>query len=101
MCANTLGNKALSDSDSDSDSDAHAFTLLHHVSQMMLYSLDHELFQAFSIIFLPVILVQVDLNFSHPKNTLPEEVWIFLDVFWQSLIWPCLHLVVNPLYLLS
>ncbi len=25
----------------------------------------------------------------------------FLDVFWQSLIWPCLHLVVNPLYLLS
>ncbi len=24
----------------------------------------------------------------------------FLDVFWQSLIWPCLHLVVNPLYLL-
>ncbi len=26
-------------------------TLLHHVSQMMLYALDHELFQAFSILF--------------------------------------------------
>ncbi len=30
---------------------AHAFTLLHHVSQMRLYALDHELFQAFSILF--------------------------------------------------
>ncbi len=30
---------------------AHAITLLHHVSQMMLYALDHELFQAFSILF--------------------------------------------------
>ncbi len=30
---------------------AHAITLLHHVSQMMLYALDHELFQAFSISF--------------------------------------------------
>uniref|UniRef100_A0A672LRF7 Probable global transcription activator SNF2L2 n=1 Tax=Sinocyclocheilus grahami TaxID=75366 RepID=A0A672LRF7_SINGR len=39
-----------------------------------------------------VILVKVDLNFSRPKNTFPEVVW---------LIWPCLHLVVNPLYLLS
>ncbi len=29
----------------------HAITLLHHVSQMMLYALDHELFQAFSILF--------------------------------------------------
>ncbi len=29
---------------------AHAITLLHHVSQMMLYALDHKLFQAFSII---------------------------------------------------
>ncbi len=39
---------------------AHSLTLLHHVSQM-LYVLDHELFQAFSIlVFLPVNLVQVD-----------------------------------------
>ncbi len=30
---------------------AHAITLLHHVSQLMLYALDHELFQAFSILF--------------------------------------------------
>ncbi len=49
----------------------------------------------------PIILVQVDLNFSRPKNAFPELVWIFLNVFWQSLIWPCLHVVVNSLYLLS
>ncbi len=30
---------------------AHAITLLHHVSQMLLYALDHELFQAFSILY--------------------------------------------------
>ncbi len=51
--------------------------------------------------FLPVILVQVDLNFSRPKNAFPEVVWLFFFFFWQSLIWPWLHLVVNPLYLLS
>ncbi len=56
---------------------SYAITLLHHVSQMMLYALDHELFQAFSILFLPVILVQVDLNFSRPKNAFPEVVWLF------------------------
>ncbi len=27
--------------------------------------------------FLPIILVQVDLNFSHPKNAFPEVVWLF------------------------
>ncbi len=32
---------------------AHAITLLLHVSQMMLYALDHELFQAFSMLFSP------------------------------------------------
>ncbi len=80
---------------------AHAITLLHHVSQMMFYALDHELFQDFSILFLLVILVQVDLNFSHPKNAFPEVVWLFQMFFWQSLIWSCLHLVVNHLYLLS
>ncbi len=47
-------------------------------------------------LFLPVILFKIYLNFSHPKNAFPEVVWLF----WQSLIWPCLHLVVNPLYLL-
>ncbi len=31
--------------------------------------------------FLPVILVQADLNFSRPKNAFPEVVWLFLDVF--------------------
>ncbi len=30
---------------------AHAITLFHHVSQMMLYALDHELFLAFNILF--------------------------------------------------
>ncbi len=43
--------------------------------------------------FLHVILVQGDLNFSCPKNAFPEVVWLFF--------WPCLHLVVNPLYLFS
>ncbi len=64
-------------------------------------TLHHELFEGFSILFLPVILVQVDVNFSHPKNAFPEMAWLFfLYVFWQSLIWSCLHLVLNPLYLL-
>ncbi len=27
--------------------------------------------------FLPVILVQVDLNFRYPKNAFPEVVWLF------------------------
>ncbi len=31
--------------------------------------------------FLPVILVQVDLNFSRPKNALPEVVWLFKIFF--------------------
>ncbi len=31
--------------------------------------------------FLPFILVQVDLNFSHPKNTFPEMVWLFFRCF--------------------
>ncbi len=66
---------------------------------MVLYALDHELFQAFSIyFFLPVILVQVDLN---SKEYFSRSGLAFLDVFWQSLIWPCLYLVVNTLYLFS
>ncbi len=50
------------------------FTPLH-VTQMMLCALDHELLQAFS--FLPIILVEVDLNFSRPKNAFPEVLWLF------------------------
>ncbi len=61
---------------------------------MMLYALDHELFQAFSILFLPIILVQVYLYFSHPNNAFAEVVWLFQMFFWQSLIRRCLHLVV-------
>ncbi len=60
----------------------------------MLYALDHELFQAFSILFLPIILVQVYLYFSHPNNAFAEVVWPFQMFFWQSLIRRCLHLVV-------
>ncbi len=58
---------------------AHAITLLHHVSQMMLYALDHELFQAFSILFSSRHsgTGQVDLNFSCPKNAFPEVVCLF------------------------
>ncbi len=62
---------------------AHAITLLHHVSQMM-NALDQELFQAFSILFLPVILVQVGFHFGCPNNAFPEVVWLSLDVFWWS-----------------
>ncbi len=50
---------------------SHAITLLHHVSQMMLYAL--ELFKAFSILFSS----QVDLNFSHPKNAFSDVVWLW------------------------
>jgi len=57
---------------------AHAFILLHNVSQMMLYALDHELFQAISILFSSHHSgVQVDLNFSRPKNAFPDVFWLF------------------------
>ncbi len=50
---------------------------------------------------LPVIRVQVDLNFIRLKLLFQKRSgFFFLNVFWQSLIWPCLHLMVNPLYLL-
>ncbi len=66
---------------------AHASTLLHHVSQMMLYALDHALF------FLPVILVQIDLNFSRLKNAFPEVIWLFFRCFLEksnlALFAPC------------
>ncbi len=42
---------------------AHAITLLHHVSQMLLCALDHELFQAFSILFSSRHSVQNPLYF--------------------------------------
>ncbi len=41
---------------------AHAFTLLHHVSQMMLYALDHELFQAFSKSFFCDLLFSTKIS---------------------------------------
>ncbi len=54
-------------------------TLLH-VSQMMLYALI--------------------MSCSKPSPYFSRSGLAFLDVFWQSLIWPCLQLVVKPLYLL-
>ncbi len=53
---------------------AHAITLLHRVSQMMLYALDHELFQAFCILF--------SSRHSGTGRSFPEVFWHFLDVFW-------------------
>ncbi len=50
-------------------------TLLH-VSQMMLYALDHELFQAFSRLFSSCPSGRLNLNFSRPKNAFPEELWL-------------------------
>lgn len=41
---------------------------LHCGLQMMWYTLGHEPFQVFHILFLPIILVQVDFNLSYPKN---------------------------------
>ncbi len=79
----------------------HAITLLHHASQMMLYALDHELFQAFSILFSSQDSGTGWSYFQPSKECFFRSGLAILDVFWQSLIWPCLHLVVNPLYLLS
>ncbi len=46
---------------------AHAITLLHRVLQMMLYALDHELFQAFCILF----------SSRHSGTGRSEVVWLF------------------------
>ncbi len=80
---------------------AHAFTPLQHVSQMMLHALDHELFQAFSILFLPIIVVYMLILISAVQRMLFQKWSGFFRCFWQSLIWPYLHRVVNPLYLPS
>ncbi len=70
-------------------------SLLYQVSQMMLYALDHELFQAFSILFLPVILVQVELKFQLSKECFSKVVFnIFFRCFFLaksnlSLFAPC------------
>ncbi len=80
---------------------AHAFTPLQHVSQMMLHALDHELFQAFSILFLPIIQGYRLILISAVQRMLFQKWSGFFRCFWQSLIWPYLHLVVNPLYLPS
>ncbi len=45
---------------------AHVITLLHHVSQMMLCAWIMSCSKSSPYFFLPVILVQVDLNFSCP-----------------------------------
>ncbi len=50
--------------------------------------------------FLPIILVQVDLNSSAVQRMLFQKWSGFFRCFWQSLIWPCLQLVVKPLFLL-
>ncbi len=74
---------------------------LIHVSQMMLCALIMSCSKPSPDCFLPfVILEQVDLNFSRLKNAFPEVLWLFQMFFWQSLIMPCLQLVVKPLYLL-
>ncbi len=78
---------------------APAITLLHHLSQMMLYALSCSKPSPY-FFSSHRSGTQVDLNFIRPKNVFSEVVWLFLGVFWQSLIWPCLYYVVNTLYLL-
>ncbi len=51
--------------------------------------------------YLPVILTQVDVNFRISKECFSRSGLFKKIFFWQSLIWPCLHLVVNSLYFLS
>ncbi len=78
---------------------AHAITLFHHVSQMMLCTFDHELFRTFSILFSSInklILIATVQRMIFQK----WSVFCYVFFFCQSLIWPCLHLDVNPLYLL-
>ncbi len=50
---------------------------------------------------LPVILIQVDVNFRISKECFSRSGLFKKIFFCQSLIWPCLHLVVNSLYFLS
>ncbi len=58
---------------------AHAFTLLHHVSQMMLYALDHELFQAFSkSFFLWFAVFYKNINLHMVKNILWNLYLLYL-----------------------
>ncbi len=64
----------------------HAITLLHHVSQTKhVPSLLHTFFfLSFWYRLIWISAVQIML--------FAEVIWLFLVVFWQSLIWPCLHL---------
>ncbi len=60
---------------------SHCSTMFHRwccVLWIMSYSKPSPYF------FLPVILVKVDLNFSCPKNTFPEVVWLFKKFFWAK-----------------
>ncbi len=66
-----------------------------------LRALSQYTFQAFSVLFSSRHSGTGWSNFSHPKNAFPEVVWLFFRCFWQSLNLALLHLVANPLYLLS
>ncbi len=76
---------------------AHARSLLH-VSQMMSYALDHEPFQAFSRLFFLSFWCRLILISAVQRMLFQKWSDFFLEFFWQSLIWPCLDLVVLPLY---
>ncbi len=60
---------------------AHAITLLHHVSQMMLYALDNELFQTFSIPFSSRHSGTGWSSFQPSKECFSRSGLAFLDVF--------------------
>ncbi len=73
----------------------HAHSIIHHVSQMMLCALYRELFQAFvflSFWYRFILISAIQRMFSRSGLAL-------LNVF-GKVKWPCLHLVVNPLYML-
>ncbi len=67
---------------------AHTITLLQYSTMFhrwccMLWNMSCS--KPSPYFFLPVILVQVDLNFSYPKNAFPEVVWLFLWCFWSNM----------------
>ncbi len=51
--------------------------VLHHVHRWCCMLWIMSCSKPSPYFFLPVILVQVDLNFSHPKNAFSEVVWLF------------------------
>ncbi len=50
---------------------SHCSTMFHR------WCCTHWIMSRSSYFFLPVILVQADLNFSRPKNAFPQVVWFF------------------------